>query len=127
MAESQWTRFEPDCPSDWDECAFMEFVAWHEWVIARTMPHNSHEYSLRRNATEGTFDSAVRYIREHGLIEAYWNKPYKTLYAGEHKYWTMGAPVEETILINRKPAHSLEALRATIPPIPAKLLAIVAG
>ena len=72
----------------------MEFVARHEWVFARTIQHNPHEYTLRRKAAEGAFDLAVRCIREHGVLEAYWNRPYKTLYAGEHKYWTMGAPLK---------------------------------
>ena len=36
------------------------------------------------------------------MLEAHWDKPYKALYLGERKYWTMGAPLEETLLINRK-------------------------
>jgi hypothetical protein len=66
------------------------------------MPHNPHEYTLRRDTRGASFDAAVRYIREHGEIEMYWGKPYKTLYRDGHKYWTMGAPLDVTILINRK-------------------------
>jgi len=36
-------------------------------------------------------------------METYGGRPYRTLYSATHKYWTMGAPLPETILINRKP------------------------
>ena len=102
MPETQWTCFEPDQPSGWTEAEFSRFVASHTWIFARTMPQNPHEYTLRRDTDSATFDAAVRFIREHGEREIYWGKPYKTLYLGDHKFWTMGAPLEETILINRK-------------------------
>ena len=48
----------------------------------------------------------VGYIRIHGVPELYvaprgytWWGTY--LYANDWKYWTMGSPVEQTILINR--------------------------
>jgi hypothetical protein len=95
--------FEPDHPSGWGEEQFRNFINHHKWQFAATMPHNPHEYTLRRNSAAAAFDSAVRYIREHGCIESFAGKPYKVLYFGDHKYWTMGAPLRETILINRKP------------------------
>jgi hypothetical protein len=104
MASLQWTCFESDAPSGWDEPDFRAFVASHRWIFARTMPHNPHEYTLRRHTDSGVFDAAVRYIREHGRMETYAGKPYRTLYLDDHKYWTMGAPLEATILINRKDA-----------------------
>jgi hypothetical protein len=106
MSGQQWTCFDPDQPSGWSKDDFTSFVQSHRWIFARTMPHNPHEYTLRRNTDDATFDAAVRYIREHGRMETYWGKPYRTLYFGDHKYWTMGAPLEVTILINRKPLPS---------------------
>lgn len=35
-------------------------------------------------------------------METYFGQPYKVLHFEGHKYWTMGAPLEDTILINRK-------------------------
>jgi hypothetical protein len=61
-----------------------------------------HASTLRKDADDASFDAAVRYIQEHGRMETYWGKPYRTLYHGDHEYWTMGAPREVTILINRK-------------------------
>ncbi len=103
MSSDSWTCFDPDQPSGWSEQEFAEFVQSHNWQVARTMPENPHEYTHRRNSLQADFEAAVRYVREHGRLESYAGRPYKTLYFGDHKYWTMGAPLEVTILINRKP------------------------
>lgn len=102
MDRQSWTCFDPDKPSGWTRSDFDAFVEGHNWIFARTMPHNPHEYTLRRDTRSATFDAAVRYIREHGELEMYWGKPYRTLYQAGHQYWTMGAPLDVTILINRK-------------------------
>jgi hypothetical protein len=102
MPTDQWTCFDADQPSGWGEKDFGEFVERHRWQVARTMPDNPHEYTLRSNALSAEFDAAVRYIREHGCLEYFEGKPYKTLYFCDHKYWTMGARLPDTILINRK-------------------------
>jgi hypothetical protein len=109
---TQWTCFDPDVPSGWSDDDFADFVQTHSWTFARTMPQNPHEYTLRRNTTDAAFEAAVRYVREHGVMEEFWGKPYRTLYFRDHKYWTMGAPLVETILINRKKL-SAEAATAT--------------
>ena len=102
----QWTCFEADQPSNWTSADFDRFVSASDWVLARTMPWNPHEYTLRRSVSDAIFDAAVRYIREHGRMETYGGRPYKTLYTQNHKYWTMGAPLKDTILINRKAAEA---------------------
>lgn len=102
MTREQWTCFDPDRPSGWTEADFRSFVERHAWIFARTMPQNPHEYTLRRNARKEVFEAAVRYVREHGRMERFRGRPYRTLYLDEHKYWTMGAPLADTILINRK-------------------------
>jgi hypothetical protein len=102
MASQQWTCFDPDHPTEWGEEEFAAFVGMHRWVFARTMPWNPHEYTLRRNTNDATFEAAVRYIRQYGVMETYGGNPYRVLHCRGHKYWTMGAPLEVTILINRK-------------------------
>lgn len=72
-----------------------------DWIFAKTMPDNPHEYTLRKRWESACFDQAVQTIREHGQVEIYRNWPYTALHINEHKYWTMGAPVAKTILINR--------------------------
>lgn len=110
---AQWTCFHADEPSGWSHTDFDRFVAEHDWIFASTMPHNPHEYTLRRQTTTASFEAAVRFIREHGVLEQYAGKPYKTLARKDHRYWTMGAPLEDTILINRKyfPGQPMQAPR----------------
>lgn len=106
--------FDPDQPSGWSESDFTQFVVRGPWRVASTMPTNPHEYTLRDEHSDGAFDAAVRYIREHGRIEYYAAEPYKTLYCGDHKFWTMGSPLQETVLINRK--HRMTNIRPKLTP-----------
>lgn len=79
----------------------------HEWVFAKTMPQNPHWYTLRRKwADDQAFAEAVQFIRQYGRRETYppgSRNRYTVMVMGGFKYWTMGWPVEKTILINRKP------------------------
>ena len=71
--------------------------------FAKTMPEIPHFYTLKRewdNLKE--FEKAVSYIRENGQKELWQDgQHYTYLYVNGWKYWTMGSPVSETILINR--------------------------
>jgi len=71
------------------------------WIFAKTMPENPHEYTLRKNWDSVTFDKAVTLIREFGYRTKFKGRYYTQFNVTDHFYWTMGAPVEQTILINR--------------------------
>ncbi len=79
-------------------------LARQEWIFAKTMPDNPHEYCLRRRwvGDDDGFADAVQLIREAGYETSFEGRPYIQLDIEDHFYWTMGAPVGETILINRK-------------------------
>lgn len=79
-------------------------LARQEWIFAKTMPDNPHEYCLRRRwvGDDNGFVEAVEVIREAGYETYFEGHPYIQLDIGDHFYWTMGFPVDETILINRK-------------------------
>jgi hypothetical protein len=89
---------------------FAAFVRAVPWRLAKTMAPSPHEYTPRKQARErgleSEFESAVRLIREEGYRQRYGSKVY-TYYDVEDgegtvwQYWTMGAPYERTILINR--------------------------
>jgi SWIM zinc finger len=90
-----------------------EFVQqWLEsqsWIFAKSRADNPHWYCLRRNADdEATFERIVEFIREHGVPYLWWGRHYLQYVAGEWAYWTMGSPIPQTVLINRK---SLEQVR----------------
>ncbi len=73
-----------------------------EYRFAKTMPRNPHWYTLRRTWKDNKlFDEVVKYIRENAYVEYFRGRPYQVFFLGEYKYWTMGAPIKETTLINR--------------------------
>ena len=47
------------------------------------------------------FVACVQFIRDHGNVEYFWGKPYTKLEHGGYKYWSMGYPLDVTIIINR--------------------------
>ncbi len=89
---------------------FVAFIPSVHWRFAKTMPHTPHEHTLRKQAQElgleSHFESAVRFIRDNGYRQRYESKVYTYYDVADEEgvtwqYWTMGAPYERTILINR--------------------------
>jgi hypothetical protein len=78
------------------------FIRESTWIFAKTMPECPHEYTLRRNASDETiFERFVIHIRHHGYKARYKRNLYTYFDVDEWQYWTMGAPLKSTILINR--------------------------
>ncbi len=70
--------------------------------FAKTMPHAPHWYSVRREwKNEEEFVEAVLFIRKHGYSEPYAGRNYIKFKLNGFKYWTMGDPIEDTIILNR--------------------------
>jgi len=78
-----------------------EFVNNEEWTYAKTMPMWPHEYLVRERVDENLFVQLVQHIRSHGYQGSFYQK--KMTYYDEDGlvYWTMGAALNETIIINR--------------------------
>ena len=67
-----------------------EMIARCQWTFAKTMPWAPHEYIVRGKCP----------LSEDEFL--HWGKYYHPyLYVDGYKYWTMGAPVDETIVMNR--------------------------
>ena len=83
--------------------ALHQAFAQQRWIFAKTMPENPHEYTLRQhwNAAYLSFDDAVALIRGYGYPAYFKRRRYLQFNVLDAFYWTMGAPIEETILINR--------------------------
>lgn len=79
----------------------VEFLEGGNWIFAKTMPQNPHHYILRKNCDDNAFDSVVDFIRKNGYKESFKGRNYTMFNANGYKYWTMGAPISETILVNR--------------------------
>ena len=85
-----------------DRGAVVNALLGARWVFAKTMPKTPHFYTLRADATsDEQFEAFVLHIREVGYSVPYAGRMYTYLDVDGHKYWTMGAPVKETTLINR--------------------------
>lgn len=114
--DERWRREVLGWEASYEEVAAI--LESKQYRFARTMPECPHWYtpwkSWTADGTENTWTDeldrlwgrVVGYIRMHGVPELYvapqghrWWGTY--LYANDWKYWTMGRPVENTILINR--------------------------
>jgi len=78
-----------------------EFIAASKWSYAKTMPQWPHEYIVRRHVDENFFEKLVRHIRANGCEAPFYDEKYIFFEEGGMLYWTMGAPVNETTIINR--------------------------
>ncbi len=74
--------------------------------MARTATH-LRSGSRKAPSAAAIFYAFVWFIRKHGYIEMFRDVPYICFDVDDHRYWTMGAPLHETILINRA-KHSSE-------------------
>lgn len=95
-----------------------EFIERHQWTFAKTMPGNPHEYVVRKKVdSETDFDAFVRYIRANGEPRAWGKGRSRRLYFywqhDGYLYWTMGWPVDETIIINRARVEDSTAERVS--------------
>jgi hypothetical protein len=120
----QFDLLEPmtETPSEVLEYA-RPFIAKSKWIFARTMPETPHEYVLRRdcyaNGYEAEFVQMVKLIREHGYRGRFRKPPGRPITltymnVDDHRYWSMGAPVPETILINRARNDDLPSICCTL-------------
>ena len=81
--------------------ALREFIDSVQWTFAKTMPEWPHEYIVRDRVDEDLFVQLVRHIREHGYEGKFYRKSITYYDDRGRVYWTMGAPLEETTIINR--------------------------
>lgn len=78
-----------------------EFIDSAPWTFAKTMPEWPHEYIVRERVDEDLFVRLVEHIRANGYEATFYQSSYTYYDDGGLVYWTMGAPVEETTIINR--------------------------
>jgi hypothetical protein len=79
-----------------------EFANSVNWTFAKTYAKTwPHEYIVRNQVDENLFVKLVKHIREHGYQGTFYKKAITYFDEAGMVYWTMGEPVEETIIINR--------------------------
>jgi hypothetical protein len=82
------------------------FIEGHEWRFARSMPHMPHSYVVKEQCRNGSeFERFVMHIRHHGYKQKFGRVYYTYLDwpvdSVIYQFWTMGAPLADTIIINR--------------------------
>ena len=78
-----------------------DFVREVKWTFAKTMPEWPHEYIVREQVNENLFEQLVRHIRANGHEAAFYQETFIYFEEDGLLYWTMGAPISETTIINR--------------------------
>lgn len=79
-----------------------DFIDQSYWKEAKTYRKTApHEYTVKTPENKKQFENVVILIREHGYPDTFWNKTYIYLDVGTYKYWSMGSPPKDTIIINR--------------------------
>ncbi|MDZ4806432.1 MAG: hypothetical protein SGI90_16380 [Candidatus Eisenbacteria bacterium] len=71
------------------------------WTYAKTLPAWPHEYLVRERVDEELFERLVTHIRSNGYEGRFYQKTITYYEEDGLLYWTMGAPLDETIIINR--------------------------
>jgi hypothetical protein len=77
------------------------FVDRERWTYAKTMPEWPHEYLVRERVDPDLFEATVKHIRANGYEGRFYQKKITYYEEAGLVYWTMGAPLEETVIINR--------------------------
>ena len=77
------------------------FIDTAEWTFAKTMPEWPHEYIVRERVDKNLFEALVRHIRQHGFEGRFYQRVLTYFAEDSLLYWTMGAPIDETTIINR--------------------------
>jgi hypothetical protein len=93
------------------------FIGGEHWKFAATLPDWPHEYLVRERVDRRLFERVVSHIRSYGSEGRYYEREIRYYEEAELVYWTIGAPVEQTVIINRcmrKEALELIA-RAALP------------
>ena len=95
------------------------FVSEEEWTFAKTYAATwPHEYVVRGRVDEELFIQLVRHIRTHGYEGHFYQKRITYFEDADMVYWTMGAPIDETTIVNRckkEQTYEYRLMHGTLP------------
>jgi hypothetical protein len=79
-----------------------QFVTSCRWTFAKTYASTwPHEYIVRDHVDEDLFIQLVQHIRAHGYEGSFYAKLITYFDEDGLVYWTMGSPINKTIIVNR--------------------------
>jgi hypothetical protein len=94
------------------------FVNHERWTFAKTMTEWPHEYLVRERVDGELFEQVVKHIRANGYDGHFYLKKITYYEEAGLVYWTMGAPLDETIIINRcrkEDSFEVRSVNGTLP------------
>lgn len=78
------------------------FEAESTWVFAKSMPKFPHYYIVREKINnDQLFNEIVDSLRKNGQPRRWHGREFIYFDAGRYTYWTMGADISDTRIINR--------------------------
>ena len=97
-----------------------EFIDSAKWTFAKTYAHTwPHHYIVKdRVDNQELFLQTVKHIRCYGHEGPFYNKEYIYFEEDGLVYWTMGAPIDETTVINRCPKENTYEYRLKTKTLP---------
>jgi len=79
-----------------------EFINNSKWTFAKTYAATwPHHYIVRERENEDLFIQMDKHIRRFGYEGRFYKKKFTYFEEDGYVYWTMGASIEETTIINR--------------------------
>ena len=98
------------------------FANEEQWTYAKTMPNWPHEYLVRERVDDELFVRMVKHIRSNGYEGHFYQM--KITYYDEDGlvYWTMGSPLDDTIIINRCRKEDSFEVRSANGTLPSKTI-----
>lgn len=78
----------------------LTFIAAARWKATQHV--KPHEYTHRDWGDVDGFYELVKLIRTAGYDAKFQGRKYRYLDVNDHVYWTMGAPIEFTVILNRR-------------------------
>lgn len=97
--------------SDADLAWMNDYISSVRWKEAKSGPNHSYTVREWEPNRDEDFVRFVRLIRSYGSPENFYTKVYIYFYLGGLKYWTMGSPIDETVIINRAPENTFYGKR----------------
>jgi len=78
------------------------FIKESNWIFAKTYAKTwPHEYIVRDKVDKGLFIKMVEHIRANGYVGKFYKMDITYFDEDGMVYWTMGAPIDDTTIINR--------------------------
>lgn len=120
---SQYTDADSDEVPHMDVTEYADWFEQFDFTFATTYAQKGapHEYLTLDSLAEAHHDrfyKSIVFIRCNGYDMEFWGSDYRVCDIGDYTYWTMGARVDKTTVINRKPVDGYANYVETDSPTP---------